>query len=58
MPRRHFGMQRIAECMVKAIVVAGDVDGAEIVTVDPIAFSSQLRANTFEESGAWQRVGE
>jgi hypothetical protein len=40
MPRRHFGMQSIAERMVKAVVVAGDVNGAEVVTIDPVALSS------------------
>jgi hypothetical protein len=40
MPRRHFGMQSIAERMVKPVVVAGEVDGAEVVAVDPVALSS------------------
>ncbi len=44
--------------MVKGVVVAGNVDGAEVVAVDPVTLASQLRLNALEEARTRQRIGE
>src|ERR1700744_3009905 len=44
-PRFHFGMKRVAQRMVEAIVVGRGKHDAKVITVGPVAFGSQLGPN-------------